>query len=261
MSPSDARPLVAVTTYRQETRWWSWDRDAAVVPGGYLDMVVAAGGWPVLVPPVGEGEPDPAGVTATAVGAVLDAVDALVVIGGGDVVAARYGQQPDGRNGGMNDRRDELELQLLDAAVERDLPVLAICRGHQVLNVLFGGTLAQQLPDLVGSTRHQPAAGAFGEMTVVCEPGTHVHRLLGDRTEVLCSHHQAVDALGESLLVSARSDDGVVEAVEVLGRTFVVGVQWHPEENGDTRLFTGLVEAARDRAAVRSSQSAAASPQ
>ena len=83
---------------------------------------------------------------------------------------------------------------------------------------------------------------------MTCEPGTHVHRLLGEQAEVLCSHHQAIDALGESLLVSARSDDGVVEAVEVLGRTFAVGVQWHPEENGDVRLFAGLVEAARARA-------------
>jgi putative glutamine amidotransferase len=97
----------------------------------------------------------------------------------------------------------------------------------------------------LGTTRHQPAAGAFGEVTVRPEPSTIVHRLLGDETVVLCSHHQAIDVLGETLLVSARSDDGVVEAVEVLGRTFAVGVQWHPEENGDVRLFAGLVDAAR----------------
>ncbi len=249
MSRPGRRPLIALTTYRQDTRWWSWDRDAAVVPGLYLDMVVEAGGWPVLVPPVGACVGDAVDVTASAIGPVLDAVDGLVVIGGGDVASARYGQDLDGRNGGMNDRRDELELQLVDAAIDRDLPLLAICRGHQVLNVLFGGTLVQQLPDLLGSARHQPAAGSFGEVTVVTEPGTHVHRLLGERTEVLCSHHQAIDDVGESLLVSARSDDGVVEAVEVLGRSFVVGVQWHPEEQRDTRLFAGLVEAARARPA------------
>lgn len=246
MPGPDPRPLIGVTTYRQDTRWWSWDRDAAVVPGAYLDMVVEAGGWPVLVPPVGDGTADPAAVVESAVDPLLDALDGLVVIGGGDVSAARYGQVPDGRNGGVSDFRDALELRLLDAAADRDLPLLAICRGHQVLNVLFGGTLVQQLPDLLGSTRHQPTAGAFGEVTVVTEPGTHVHRLLGPRVDVLCSHHQAVDALGESLLVSARSDDGVIEAVEVLGRTFVVGVQWHPEENGDVRLFAGLVDAARN---------------
>jgi putative glutamine amidotransferase len=246
------RPLIGVTTYRQATRWWSWERDAAVVPGVYLDMVVAGGGWPVLVPPVGAGVADGADIVESAADPLLDALDGLVVIGGGDVTAARYRAEPDGRNGGMSDQRDELEFQLIEAALDRDLPLLAVCRGLQVLNVVLGGTLVQQLPDLLGSTGHQPAAGAFGEITVRCEPSTHVHRLLGDEAVVLCSHHQAVDALGESLLVTARSDDGVVEAVEVLGRTFAVGVQWHPEENGDVRLFAGLVEAARTVSARRS---------
>jgi len=248
MSRPSTRPLIGVTAYRQVTRWWSWDRDAALVPGVYLDMVVAAGGWPVLLPPLGDGAAEEGDAVAVArvAGSVVDALDGLVVIGGGDVSADRYGQEPDERNGGMSEFRDELELQLLDTALERDLPFLAICRGHQVLNVLLGGTLVQQLPDLLGSTRHQPGAGAFGEVTVVTEPGTIVHRLLGARPVVQCSHHQAVEELGDALLVSARSDDGVIEAVEVLGRTFAVGVQWHPEEQGDVRLFAGLVQAARD---------------
>lgn len=248
MPRPDARPLIGVTSYRQDTRWWSWDRDAAVVPGAYLDMVVAAGGWPVLVAPVGGAAGDlgaGAAVVASAVDPVLDALDGLVLIGGGDVSARRYGQEPDPRDGGVSDHRDELEFQLLDAALDRDLPVLAVCRGHQVLNVLLGGTLVQHLPDVLGSARHQPRAGAFGAVTVRTEPSTHVHRLLGREADVRCSHHQAIDRLGESLLVAARSDDGVIEAVEVLGRTFAVGVQWHPEENGDVRLFTGLVDAAR----------------
>ena len=253
MSISGARPLIGVTCYRQETRWWSWDRDAALVPGAYLDMVVAAGGWPVLIPPgagtaadgAAGGDPGVRAALTESVDRVLDALDGLLVIGGGDVSSRRYGQEPDDRNGGTSEFRDEVELRLVEAALDRDLPLLAICRGHQVLNVLLGGTLVQQLPDLLGTTRHQPAAGAFGEVTVHPEPATIVHRLLGDEATVLCSHHQAVDVLGESLLVSARSDDGVVEAVEVLGRTFAVGVQWHPEENGDIRLFVGLVDAAR----------------
>ncbi|MGA2838384.1 MAG: gamma-glutamyl-gamma-aminobutyrate hydrolase family protein [Acidimicrobiales bacterium] len=259
-SPS-TRPLIGVTSYRQDTRWWSWDRDAAVVPGVYLDMVVAAGGWPVLIPPTGDGAGgDGAGgaaIVAAVVDPLLDALDGLVVIGGGDVSARRYGQEPDPRNGGVSDRRDELEFELLGAALERDLPILAVCRGHQVLNVLLGGSLIQQLPDVLGSTDHQPRAGAFGEVTVRTEPSTHVHRLLGSEAVVLCSHHQAIDALGESLLVSARSDDGVIEAVEVLGRTFAVGVQWHPEENGDVRLFAGLVDATRSAGTRPTSRSTA----
>jgi gamma-glutamyl-gamma-aminobutyrate hydrolase PuuD len=245
MSGPVARPLIGVTTYRQDTQWWSWDRDAAVVPGRYLDMVVKAGGWPVLIPPLGGSIADPGTVVGSAVDPLIDVLDGLVVIGGGDVSPARYGQESDSRVGGVSDLRDDLELRFLDAALDRDLPLLAICRGLQVMNVLFGGTLVQYLPDVLGSTRHQPAAGAFGEVTVTTEPATHVHRLLGPSVDVLCSHHQAIDALGESLLVSARSDDGVIEAAEVLGRAFAVGVQWHPEENGDTRLFAGLVEAAR----------------
>ena len=246
MTPPGARPLVGVTSYRQETRWWSRDRDAALVPGVYLDVVVAAGGWPVLFPPLTGGVvDDPAGAVAAIAGPLIDAVDALIVIGGGDVAAERFGQEPDSRNGGTSEFRDELELRLLEAALDRDLPLLAICRGHQVLNVLLGGTLVQQLPDLLGTSRHQPAPGAFGQVTVHPEPSTIVHRLLGDVVEVECSHHQAIDTLGDSLLVSARSDDGVIEAVEVLGRSFAVGVQWHPEENGDVRLVAGLVDAAR----------------
>ena len=130
MSRPTARPLIGVTTYRQDTRWWSWDRDAALVPGVYLDTVVAAGGWPVLFPPLADGvaeEGDAVAVTRV-VGTLVDAVDGLVVIGGGDVSSERYGQEPDQRNGGMSQFRDELELQLLDAALERDLPLLAICR-------------------------------------------------------------------------------------------------------------------------------------
>jgi putative glutamine amidotransferase len=246
MTPPGARPLIGVTTYRQETRWWSWDRDAALVPGVYLDAVTTAGGWPVLLPPMAEGSvEDPQGTVAAIAAPLVAAIDGLIVIGGGDVTAETYGQQPDVRNGGMNAYRDELEIRLLEAALDQDLPLLAICRGHQVLNVLLGGTLVQQLPDVVGSTGHQPAPGTFGEVTVHTEPATIVHRLLGDEAVVQCSHHQAIDALGESLLVSARSDDGVVEAVEVLGRSFAVGVQWHPEELGDVRLFVGLVDAAR----------------
>jgi gamma-glutamyl-gamma-aminobutyrate hydrolase PuuD len=248
---ADATLLVGVTTYRQSARWGAWDRDAALAPGAYLDMVAAAGGWPVLLAP-GPAAPlaggaDPTAAVGAAVPRILDALDALVVIGGGDVAAERYGQADDPRNGGRNDRRDDLELALVDGALERDLPLLAICRGLQVLDVALGGTLVQHLPDVVGTDDHQPGPGRFAPVTVTTEPGSTVHRLLGAQVEVLCSHHQAVDRLGEGLMVTARSADGVIEAAEVLGRTFAVGVQWHPEESADVRLFAGLVDAARRR--------------
>ncbi len=250
MSQARQRPLVGVSTYRQTTSWWAWERDAALVPGPYLDVLEAAGGQPLLIPPPaaascrsGEnGGPSvdrPGGLDG-----LVAALDGLVLIGGGDIDAARYGRAADPRNGGINEGRDDVELTLLDAALRADLPVLAVCRGIQVLNVHLGGDLVQQLPDLVGSNDHQPRPGAFGAIAVVTEPGSAVRRLLGERLEVLCCHHQAVGNLGRDLVVTARSGDGVIEAVELPGYRFVVGVQWHPEETGDRRLFEALVEAA-----------------
>jgi anthranilate synthase component 2/putative glutamine amidotransferase len=225
--------------YRQESAWWAWERDAALVPGCYLDVLQDAGGQPLLISPTAPGGP------GAAVEELVGVLDGLVLIGGGDIDAHRYGQPADPRNGGTNEQRDDLEFRLLEEALRRDLPVLAICRGLQVLNVFLGGDLVQQLPDVVGTDRHQPRPGAFGPVTVVAEPGTLVHRLFGERFDVLCSHHQAVDSLGRDLEVSATSEDGVVEAVELVDHRFVVGVQWHPEENRDARLFEELVSVAR----------------
>lgn len=244
MPSSGRRPLVGVTTYRQITSWWSWERDAALVPGRYLDVVEAAGGEPLLLPPRAD---DAAPADAGRHDRLVTALDGLVLIGGGDLDPSRYGADTDPRNGGISPPRDDLELGLVRAALDRHVPLLAVCRGMQALNVCLGGDLVQQLPDRLGSTRHQPRPGAFGPVTVLTEPGTEVRRLLGERTEVLCSHHQAVDRLGQGLLVAARSEDGVVEAVERPGPGFVVGVQWHPEETGDVRLFAALVDAAAAR--------------
>jgi putative glutamine amidotransferase len=252
MSPVRQRPLVGVSTYRQTTSWWAWERDAALVPGRYLDVLEAAGGQPLLIPsPVAVScrgrEGQSAGWSAGRAGGLdglVAALDGLVLIGGGDIEADRYGQAADPRNGGVNEGRDDLELGLLDAALRADLPVLAVCRGIQILNVHLGGDLVQQLPDLVGSNDHQPRPGAFGSIAVATEPGSAVRRLLGERTEVLCCHHQAIGRLGRDLVVTARSADGVIEAVESPGHRFVVGVQWHPEETGDRRLFEALVDAA-----------------
>ncbi len=229
--------------YRQTTTWWSWERDAALVPGRYLDMVQDAGGQPVLIPPPAPGS----STSKAAVEALVGVLDALVLIGGGDIDAGRYGRRADPRNGGVNGERDSLELGLVAAALDRDLPLLAVCRGLQVLNVALGGDLVQQLPDVIGSRAHQPRQGAFGSVTVVAEEGTTVRHLYGERFDVLCSHHQAVDRLGGGLVVSATSGDGVVEAVELPDHRFVVGVQWHPEESRDVRLFEALTEAAGTR--------------
>jgi gamma-glutamyl-gamma-aminobutyrate hydrolase PuuD len=248
MPTARPRPLIGLTSYRQTTAWWSWECDAALVPGSYLDVVVAAGGQPLLVPPSGlAGDRDGTGAPDERFDRLLAALDGLVLIGGGDLDARRYGQRPDPGNAGINHHRDALEFGLVQEALRRDLPLLAICRGLQVLNVALGGDLVQQLPDPIGPT-HQPQPGEFGPVQVTTEPSSTVRLLFGERAEVRCSHHQAIDTLGPGLVITARSADGVVEAVELPGHRFVVGVQWHPEETGDRRLFDALVAAARSDA-------------
>ncbi len=142
--------------------------------------------------------------------------------------------------------RDEHEMILIRAALAADLPLLAICRGLQVLNVALGGTLHQHLPDLITSDEHRPSPAVFGRTEVKLEPDSLTARLLGDRSSVHCYHHQALDAVAPTLTVTARATDGTVEAAEVDGHDFALGVQWHPEENPeDLRLFTALIDASR----------------
>jgi putative glutamine amidotransferase len=246
MPTARSRPLIGITTYRQVTSWWAWERDAALVPGPYLDMVEAAGGQPVLLPTPGETSgPEPVTPGSEAeLGPLVAKLDGLLLIGGGDIGAHHYGQDPDPRNGGTNGRRDDLELSLVTAALAADLPLLAVCRGMQVLNVALGGGLVQQLSDRIDPNPHQPAPGQFGRVEVSTSAGSTVRRLFGPRLPVLCSHHQAIASLGEGLMVTATSLDGVIEAVELPGHRFVVGVQWHPEEEGGLTLFRALTEAA-----------------
>jgi putative glutamine amidotransferase len=230
-------PIVGVTTYRQQASWGPWDRLAAVLPVSYVDTVAAAGGIPVLLPPferaLGENEASD----------VVGALDALVLVGGGDIDPGLYGQQPHPATTGVDPGRDASELGLLGAALSADVPVLAICRGMQLLNVYLEGTLAQHVPDVVGHDGHQPARGCFADVEVTTEAGSVVAKIMGERATVRCSHHQAIDALGRRLVVTARAVDGLVEAVEVPGARFVVGVQWHPEEDRDERLFRALLDA------------------
>jgi gamma-glutamyl-gamma-aminobutyrate hydrolase PuuD len=231
-------PLVGVTTYRQDAAWGPWQRPAAILPASYVDCVAAVGGRPLLLPP-SEG-PGGAGSSATDVVAVLDA---LVLVGGGDVDPARYGASPDPATAGVSRPRDDSELALLAAALDADLPVLAICRGLQVLNVHLGGSLIQHVLDVVGHVGHQPATGHFGTTEVSVEPGSLLSKIIGESATVQCSHHQAADRLGAGLVVTAHAPDGLIEAVELPSRRFVVAVEWHPEQDGDLRLFEALVGA------------------
>jgi gamma-glutamyl-gamma-aminobutyrate hydrolase PuuD len=231
---------VGVTTYRQQAAWGPWDRLAEVLPASYAECVAAAGGRPLLLPPCD----GPGGGDDTA-RSVVDALDALVLVGGGDIDPARYGQAPHPATAGIDPARDANEFALLREALDTELPVLAICRGMQVLNVALGGTLVQHVPDVVGHEGHQPARGCFGPIQVTTEPGSLVAKIVGDAVTVSCSHHQSVDGVGAGLSVVARARDAIVEAVELPTSRFVVGVEWHPEEDGDPRLFDALMDATR----------------
>jgi putative glutamine amidotransferase len=240
LNASDA-PLIGLTTYLERAQTGVWDVPASFLPRVYFESVTRAGGIAVLLPP----QP----VDAFVAGRVLDALDGLIITGGKDVDPARYGQERHATTDEPRRDRDAWEDALLTAAITRELPFLGICRGLQVLNVALGGTLHQHLPDVIGSTRYNAGYGTFSENEVEVHAGTRTGDLLdaAPALPVHSYHHQAVDALGEGLVVSARSDDGIVQAVEVQGVPFGVGVQWHPEENpDDLRLFAGLVDAARE---------------
>ena len=174
--------------------------------------------------------------------AVAAKLDALVLIGGADLDPSVYGAERDPETGAPQPWRDRNELCLLEAFMDAGKPVLGVCRGIQVLNSFLGGTLHQHVPDLVGHRCHQPEPGVFGETDVLAVPGSRVAAAMGESFTVCCCHHQAVDRPGDGLRVTATSDDGVTEAVE-LEAGFVVGVQWHPEQSDDPRLFAGLVAA------------------
>ncbi|MTH68688.1 gamma-glutamyl-gamma-aminobutyrate hydrolase family protein [Agromyces bracchium] len=237
-------PLIGVTTYLERSQTGVWDLPASFLPKVYLDAVTDAGGVAVLLPP----QP----VTPAIARRVVDTLDGLIVAGGADVDPRRYGQEPHERTGAPRTDRDTWEDALLTAAIERDVPFLGICRGAQVLNVALGGTLVQHLPDVVGHEGYQPAPAVFGETDVAVERGSLLDAVLGDADEprgtlpVHVYHHQAIDRVADGLTVTARTSEGVIEAVELDDATFGLAVQWHPEENAaDRRLFAGLVAAAR----------------
>ncbi|TDP92813.1 gamma-glutamyl-gamma-aminobutyrate hydrolase family protein [Labedaea rhizosphaerae] len=231
MASNASRPVIGISTYVESARWGVWDTPAVLVPRTYVDCVVAGGGIPVLLPSVGEDT------------SALAAVDGLVLAGGADVDPSRYGEQPHDRTV-TRPERDGFEFALLRAALLAGTPVLAVCRGMQVLNVELGGTLVQHLPERVG-TGHQPAPAVYGATDVTLAEGSRAARILGRATKAQCYHHQAVDRLGTGLAAVGWAPDGTVEAVELPG-TFVLGVQWHPEQDSDdVRLFAALVEEAR----------------
>ena len=230
------RPVIALSTYRETARWGVWTEVADLLSTSYTRSVEAAGGTVVLFPPQGQGAD-----------ALVGRVDGLIVTGGADVEPQRYGQEP-GPHTYVRPDRDAWELALLDAALQRGVPTLGICRGMQLLAVHGGGRLEQHLPDVVGHTEHGPEGDAYGWTSVSTIAGSMVASMVGESMQVSCHHHQAV-AAHPGFEVSARAADGTIEAIEDPERGYWVGVQWHPESGDDYGLFAGLVGAASRYAA------------
>lgn len=232
-------PVIGITSYVEQARWGVWDVPAAVLPFRYVERVEAAGARAVVLPPTASRDDD----------AVLDRLDGVVLAGGSDLDPQLYGEEPHPETTGLRPERDAAELPLLRSALDRDLPVLGVCRGMQLMSVLAGGSLVQHLPEAVGHDRHRPAPGVYGLHDVRLAPGSRAHAILGDTVTVPSYHHQGLASAG-SLSITGWADDDTPEVVEDPERRFALGVLWHPEADDDPRLFQALVAAAKERQAV-----------
>jgi putative glutamine amidotransferase len=234
-------PRIGLTTYRERAAWGVWDEAADLLPTSYADAILVAGGVPMLLPPAAADGPLDAAAES-----VLDGVDGLVLSGGADVDPGRYDADRDEHTGPERDDRDSWEIALVTAALQRDLPLLGVCRGMQVLAVALGATLIQHLPDAVGNTAHQPTVGVHGRHAVRLAEGSRTAGILGTTAEVATYHHQAVDRFpADDIVATGWAADGTIEAFELPDYTWAIGVQWHPEVHDGLPLFTAFVDACR----------------
>jgi len=232
--------VVGICAGIERVSWGVWDSyEVTLAPRGYVNAVQRAGGLAVVLPP------DEAVVGQPAL--LLDRVDALLLAGGADLDPASYGAEPHPETKGTWPDRDRFEIALAREALARDLPVLGICRGMQLLNVALGGSLVQHLPEALGSEAHRSVAGTFSEHHVRLHPESLARAAAGVEGFVVRSHHhQGIDRLGEGLMVSGWSlEDDLPEAIELPGKRFALGVIWHPEEDEESTVIGALVEAAR----------------
>src|SRR5919198_2309406 len=240
-SSSVAKPVIGITSYPPErVTWGVWEEPVIMIPASYVAAVEHAGGRALVVPP----SPD-------SIEETLELVDGIIFSGGGDLDPARYGPEPHPETDTPRQERDEAELTLLTAALERDMPVLAVCRGSQVLNVALGGDLVQHLPDELGHDEHRHKPGQFADHEVDVKPDSRLGSSLGYRAPVKSHHHQGYGRLGRGLVEVAWADDGTVEGLEDPTKRFALGVLWHPEEGEDFALFQALVEQATEYRARR----------
>jgi putative glutamine amidotransferase len=228
------RSIIGITTYIEQAAWGVWNKPAALLPATYVRAVESAGGRPVLLPPVEDAAPE-----------TLDAIDGLLFSGGSDIDPSLYGTEPHPETQLIRPERDQGELALITTALEREMPILAVCRGMELLNIACGGTLEQHLPDRTTDVAHKGGHGVYATHEVSIKPDSKLGQILGPTAEVKSHHHQAPDVLGRDLVEVAWAADEVIEGIEIPALQFVVGVLWHPEEGDDPSLFDALVEAAK----------------
>jgi putative glutamine amidotransferase len=229
-------PLIGICAAIESAQWAAWEVVVNLSPRTYSLAVQRAGGIALILPPDD--------VIAESPDELLDLIDGLILAGGSDIDPGSYGAQPQPETRGTWPERDRFELGMGTRALERDMPVLGICRGMQMLNVIQGGTLNQHL----GLELHRHTPGAFSDHGVRLEPGSLAERVVGgEHTDVKSAHHQGLDELGEGVVATGYADDGIVEAIDLPDRTFAVGVLWHPEEDERSRVIGSLVDEARDR--------------
>jgi putative glutamine amidotransferase len=227
------RPIIGITSYVERAEWGPWDVLSALIQNTYVEAVSGAGARAVILPP------------DSVDGDVVSVLDGLVLAGGSDIDPARYGAAEHPRTNGIRPFRDAGEMTLLAAAHARDLPVLGICRGMQLMAVAAGGTLHQHMPDVVGTDEHRPDVGVYGAHDARFAPESLVAGILGEDLKVNSYHHQGVADPGE-LTVTGWASDDTIEVLEDPARRFYLGVQWHPESTDDHRLFEALADASGD---------------
>jgi putative glutamine amidotransferase len=239
-------PAIGLCAAVEDARWGVWEEQAALLPYSYARAVQRAGGLALMLPP------DPAVTERPEL--LLDRLDGLLLAGGCDIDPGSYGaDEAHPSVGGTLPERDDFEIALARDALERDLPVLGVCRGMQMLNVALGGGIEQHLPDRIGHEEHRHTAGVFADHDVRIAPGSLAERVVGrGRESVKSHHHQGIDGLGRGLVVTGWSeeDDEVIEAIEAPAQSFALGVLWHPEEDEASRVIAALVEEARSRIEV-----------
>ena len=244
---AEYRPAIGISIPFTDASYGVWNQRSAVLPAGYVDALRRAGGLALMVAPEPElvSEPDD----------LLHRIDGLIVSGGVDVDPASYGAEPHPETRGSTPDRDEFEIALIRRAVEIDMPVLGVCRGMQVLNVAFGGTLLQHLPETFGHEDHRRVPGNFDEADhdVRLAPDSLAALAAGDVLHTTKSHHhQGVDVIGDGLVVTGSSTlDDLPEAIELPNHRFVLGVQWHPEADERSGVIGALVAAAAEFRSAR----------